>query len=90
LGEARHGSKRLQLTSSLVGFALFDDINDHRDDAQQDNRHNDQLEGTRDVEIAWKRFKLGNARHGSKRLQLTSSLVGFALFDDISVHLGNV
>jgi hypothetical protein len=73
-----------------VGFALFDDLDDHRDNAQQDYRHNDQLESTRDVEIAWNRFKLVNARHGSKRLQLTSSLVGLALLDDLSVHLGKV
>jgi hypothetical protein len=35
-----------------VGLALFDDLDDHRDNAQQNNRHNDQLEGTRDVDIA--------------------------------------
>jgi hypothetical protein len=73
-----------------VGLALLDDLNDHRDNAQQDYRHNDQLEVTRDVEIDWKRFKLGDARHGSDRLQLTSSLVCLALFDDLSAHFGKV
>jgi hypothetical protein len=83
------GLEKAFLTSRFVGFALLEDFNNHRDNAQQDNRHNDQLEVTRDVEIAWKRFKRGDARHGSKRLQLTSSLVGLALLDDLDDHRDN-